>query len=91
MSNNQLIEHLLNIHFSNHVIQANINILVNTIFYVYLDLSEIMSNSRDWDELVWAWEGWRNASGRQMPEMYTEFAALQNVAAEMNGITRVIE
>ncbi len=50
-----------------------------------------MSNSRDWDELVWAWEGWRNASGRQMPEMYTEFAALQNVAAEMNGITRVIE
>ncbi len=45
-----------------------------------------MANSRDWDELLWAWEGWRNASGRKMPEMFTEFAALQNLAAEMNGI-----
>lgn len=44
-----------------------------------------MASSRDWDELKWAWEGWRNVSGRLMPEMYEEYAGLLNMAAEMNG------
>lgn len=44
-----------------------------------------MASSRDWDELLWAWEGWRNVSGRRMPEMYEEYAGLLNMAANMNG------
>ncbi|KAK2143387.1 hypothetical protein LSH36_845g01017 [Paralvinella palmiformis] len=49
------------------------------------DLEEVMSSSRDWDELVWAWEGWRNESGRKMPDTYEQFAELLNKAAVING------
>ena len=45
-----------------------------------------MSTSRNWDELVWAWEGWRNESGRKMPDTYEQFAELLNKAAEINGM-----
>ena len=46
-----------------------------------------MATSRDWDELVWAWQGWRNESSRQMPPMYIEFVDLLNEAAVLNGKT----
>ncbi len=49
------------------------------------DLTEIMATSRDWDELLWAWQGWRNESAREMPPMYEEFVGLLNQAATMNG------
>ena len=42
------------------------------------DLTEIMATSRDWDELVWVWQGWRNESSREMPPMYIEFVDLLN-------------
>lgn len=48
------------------------------------DLSQIMAKSRDWNELKWAWDGWRNASGRNMPDLYEELVSLQNQAA-VNG------
>ena len=44
-----------------------------------------MATSRDWDELLWAWEGWRDVTGRLMPDMYEEYAGLLNHAADMNG------
>lgn len=50
-----------------------------------LDLTQIVALSTDWDELLWAWDGWRRESGANMPNMYEEFAALQNLAATMNG------
>ena len=53
--------------------------------YNLTDLEQIMATSRDWDELVWAWEGWRDVSGRQMPDMYEEYAGILNQAADMNG------
>jgi peptidyl-dipeptidase A len=49
------------------------------------DLTAIMASSTDWDELLWAWEGWRNVSGRLMPDMYEEFVSLLNQAAVLNG------
>jgi len=51
-----------------------------------------MSSSRDWDELVWAWRGWRDATGRKMKKNYTDFANLMNKAAKMNGnVTNTLE
>ena len=44
-----------------------------------------MANSTDWDELLWAWQGWRDATGKLMPDMYAEFVDLLNEAAVMNG------
>ena len=44
-----------------------------------------MAYSRDWDELLWAWQGWRNESSREMPPMYVEFVDLLNEAAVLNG------
>ena len=55
-----------------------------------LDLTQIMATSRDWNELTWAWEGWRNESGRKMPDLYEEFVSLQNQAATMNGKIAVV-
>ncbi len=44
-----------------------------------------MAESQDWEELLWAWEGWRNASGTKMKDNYTKFVQLQNEAAVLNG------
>ena len=49
-----------------------------------------MAESRDWDELVWAWRGWRDESGAKMPDDYERFIELQNQAATMNGIYKTI-
>jgi len=49
------------------------------------DLTKIMASSTDWNELLWAWQGWRDVSGRLMPEMYEEFVGLLNEAATING------
>lgn len=54
---------------------------------VCTDLTEIMAVSVDWDELLWAWDGWRNASSPGMMPLYPPFVDLQNEAAVMNGET----
>jgi peptidyl-dipeptidase A len=51
------------------------------------DLSYIIATSTDWDELLWAWQGWRDASGKQMPDTYEEFVGLLNEAARLNGFS----
>ena len=50
-----------------------------------IDLTEILASSTDWDELLWAWQGWRDVSGKTMPDQYEEFAGLLNKAAGLNG------
>ncbi|KAI1887172.1 hypothetical protein AGOR_G00203390 [Albula goreensis] len=49
------------------------------------DLNKIMAESRDYDELLFAWEGWRNASGRILREDYKKYVQLANKAARLNG------
>ncbi|KAJ8264684.1 hypothetical protein GJAV_G00152490 [Gymnothorax javanicus] len=49
------------------------------------DLNKIMAESRDYDELLFAWEGWRNASGRNLRDDYKQYVRLANKAAQMNG------
>ncbi|XP_023569866.1 angiotensin-converting enzyme-like protein Ace3 isoform X2 [Octodon degus] len=49
------------------------------------DLEEIMATSRDQKELLWAWEGWRDAVGRQLRPIFWHYVQLSNKAAQLNG------
>lgn len=44
-----------------------------------------MQNSRDYDELLWAWTGWHNESGRKMRSIYAQTVAIKNQAARDNN------
>lgn len=48
------------------------------------DLTRIMRNSRDYEELEYVWTSWRNETGKLMRDNYKEFVHLANKAAEMN-------
>lgn len=54
-------------------------------WFYYPDLNKIMSESRDYDELLFAWQGWRNASGRELRQSYKRYVELANLAARSNG------
>ena len=54
-------------------------------FVTSTDLTQVMATSQDWDELVWAWKGWREVSGKKMTSRFTEMFNLQNEAADING------
>uniref|UniRef100_UPI00358E57EB angiotensin-converting enzyme isoform X2 n=1 Tax=Myxine glutinosa TaxID=7769 RepID=UPI00358E57EB len=49
------------------------------------DITGIMAMSHDYNELEYAWEGWRNASGRKMRQDYMRYVELSNEAARLNG------
>lgn len=49
------------------------------------DLQKIMAESRDYNELLFAWQGWRNASGRVLRQDYKRYVELANKAAKLNG------
>ena len=49
------------------------------------EITKLMATSRDYDELVWAWVGWRNVTGREMRTLYDRFVQLQNIGAQNIG------
>ncbi|EPY86413.1 angiotensin-converting enzyme [Camelus ferus] len=49
------------------------------------DLEEVMATSRDQKELLWAWQGWRDAVGRQLRTTFERYVQLSNKAAKLNG------
>ncbi|XP_056404141.1 angiotensin-converting enzyme isoform X2 [Hyla sarda] len=49
------------------------------------DLTELMAKSRDYDELLFAWKGWRDVSGKLMRNNYVEYVKIGNKAAQLNG------
>ncbi|XP_025746074.1 LOW QUALITY PROTEIN: angiotensin-converting enzyme-like protein Ace3 [Callorhinus ursinus] len=49
------------------------------------DLQEVMATSRDQKELLWAWQGWRDAVGRQLRITFERYVQLSNKAAKLNG------
>ncbi|XP_032891036.1 angiotensin-converting enzyme isoform X3 [Amblyraja radiata] len=49
------------------------------------DLTHILATSNDYDELLFAWEGWRNASGKKMRTNFKKYVQLSNKAARLNG------
>ena len=44
-----------------------------------------MATSTDWDELVWAWEGFRDEVGIPNKPLYKRFVQLANEVARANG------
>uniref|UniRef100_A0A8C3WP06 Angiotensin-converting enzyme n=1 Tax=Catagonus wagneri TaxID=51154 RepID=A0A8C3WP06_9CETA len=53
--------------------------------FLGLDLEEIMATSRDQEELLWAWQGWRDAVGLQVRMTFERYVQLSNKAAKLNG------
>ncbi|XP_008061508.2 angiotensin-converting enzyme, partial [Carlito syrichta] len=49
------------------------------------DLEEVMATSRDQQELLWAWQGWRDAVGRPLRSTFQRYVELSNQAAQLNG------
>merc|ERR1711910_149795 len=49
------------------------------------ELTEVMANSRDPDELQYYWEQWREKSGKMIKGNYHEYIDLYNEAAKLNG------
>lgn len=49
------------------------------------ELTNLMSNSRDYDELQWAWESWHEATGPRMKSKYAELVEKMNEGATDNG------
>lgn len=46
-----------------------------------------MAESRDYDELLFAWKGWRDSAGKVLREDYKQYVELANKAATLNGTT----
>lgn len=44
-----------------------------------------MATSRDQKELLWAWQGWRDAVGRMLRDIFEDYVRLSNEAAKLNG------
>ncbi|XP_019522936.1 PREDICTED: angiotensin-converting enzyme 2 [Hipposideros armiger] len=44
-------------------------------------LDNIMASSTDYNERLWAWEGWRSEVGKQLRPFYEEYVALKNEMA----------
>ncbi|XP_006833788.1 PREDICTED: angiotensin-converting enzyme-like [Chrysochloris asiatica] len=55
--------------------------------YLEPDLEEVMATSRDQKELLWAWQGWRDAVGRPLRNIFERYVQLSNKAAILNGYT----
>lgn len=48
-------------------------------------LDDIMATSTDYNERLWAWEGWRAEVGKQMRPLYEEYVVLKNEMARANN------
>ncbi|XP_004374294.1 angiotensin-converting enzyme-like isoform X2 [Trichechus manatus latirostris] len=49
------------------------------------DLTKLMATSRNYEELLWAWEGWRDKVGRAILPLFPKYVELSNKAAKLNG------
>ncbi|XP_075767286.1 angiotensin-converting enzyme [Pelodiscus sinensis] len=51
------------------------------------DLTDTLAKSRDYDELLFSWKGWRDASGKKIRSKFKRYVELSNKAARLNGHT----
>uniref|UniRef100_A0A8C9GPX8 Angiotensin-converting enzyme n=1 Tax=Piliocolobus tephrosceles TaxID=591936 RepID=A0A8C9GPX8_9PRIM len=49
------------------------------------ELEEVMATSRNKEELLWAWQGWRDAVGCQIRTTFEHYVELSNKATQLNG------
>lgn len=57
----------------------------NVIVLCFLDITDIMATSTDFDELTYLWSEWRKVASKPMRDDYKEYVRLENKAAEANG------
>ncbi|XP_033643281.1 angiotensin-converting enzyme-like [Asterias rubens] len=50
-------------------------------------LGKVMATSEDWEELLWAWQGFRDEVGIPNKPLYREYVALANEASRLNGFS----
>ncbi|KAI8423960.1 hypothetical protein MSG28_002629 [Choristoneura fumiferana] len=51
------------------------------------ELQNIMSHSRDWEELQHVWTEWRRNTGKRIRDLYEQLVDLTNQAARLNNFT----
>ncbi len=58
-----------------------------TLFSMHLDpeLTSLMATSRDYDELLRAWQGWHDSAGDPLRPLYPQFVELSNRGARDYG------
>lgn len=61
-----------------------------TFQWAIVGIEKIITESRNYDELAYAWTAWRNATGRKLRPLYNEYVDLGNEAAKLNGNERLI-
>ena len=49
------------------------------------DITAVMTNSRDYDELLRVWKGWHDATGPKMRKLFAETVVINNKGARDNG------
>nr|CAD7404037.1 unnamed protein product [Timema poppensis] len=54
---------------------------------IYPGIESVISSSRDYDELTYAWKSWRDATGPKMREDYKKYVEINNIAAAENGFS----
>ncbi|ELU17193.1 hypothetical protein CAPTEDRAFT_161725 [Capitella teleta] len=59
------------------------------VFKLDPELKSLMKTSRDWDELLWAWQAWHDVTGINMRDNYTLLVDEMNVAARDNGFADI--
>ena len=50
------------------------------------DVSRIMTQSRDYDELLHYWQAWHEAVGPPLKNKFIRYVQLANQAAKLNGM-----
>ncbi|XP_078513777.1 angiotensin-converting enzyme 2 [Lissotriton helveticus] len=48
-------------------------------------LDHIMAESQNYNDRLWAWEGWRSVVGKKMRPLYETYVDLENEAARLNN------
>ena len=59
--------------------------MLNTNHWFYSDLTKILRESRNEEELRHVWTEWHDRSGRPIKDSYARFVELSNSAAKLNG------
>ena len=57
----------------------------NKLCHYITGMEEVISKSRNFDELTYVWKAWRDASGAKMRDDYKKYVELSNLAAQKNG------
>lgn len=56
-----------------------------TTFYLFSEVTDIFTFSRDPEELKFTWIEWHNAAGAPSKGNYTEYVDISNKTAQLNG------